>query len=289
MALAELGKRVTVAVIAIPIVMAAVFAGGWWLGALLAAASALGALELYRLAEARGGRPFRLEGAGLAALFVLVATAVPSLTMAAPLLWAVVLLGAVLLAAGAIWARGVDGNPLGAVSITLFGAILLGGSLAHGMFLRYLPVPGVAAGSDSAWTGTVLVAFPLVLTWLSDTGAFFGGRAFGRRKLMPSVSPGKTVVGAVSGLGCAVVAGALVAWLLRSWLGLGLSLAEGAAGGGLISIVSQVGDLAESLFKREARVKDSGRLFPGHGGMLDRVDSLLFAIPAAFWYLSAVL
>jgi len=289
MALAELGKRVTVAVIAIPIVMAAVFAGGWWLGALLAAASALGALELYRLAEARGGRPFRLAGAGLAALFVLVATVVPSLTMAAPLLWAVVLLGTVLLAAGAIWARGVDGNPLGAASITLFGAILLRGSLAHGMFLRYLPVPGVAAGSDSAWTGTVLVAFPLVLTWLSDSGAFFGGRAFGRRKLMPSVSPGKTVVGAVSGLGCAVVAGALVAWLLRSWLGLGLSLAEGAAGGGLISIVSQVGDLAESLFKREARVKDSGRLFPGHGGMLDRVDSLLFAIPAAFWYLSAVL
>jgi phosphatidate cytidylyltransferase len=217
MALAELGKRVTVAAIAIPIVMAAVFAGAWWLGALLAAASALGALELYRLAEARGGRPFRLAGAGLAALFVLVPLRFRA-DHGRPL-WAVVLLGAVLLASGAIWARGVDGSPLGAVSITLFGAILLGGSLSHGMFLRYLPVPGTAAGADSAWTGTVLVAFPLVLTWLSDTGAFFGGRAFGRRKLMPSVSPGKTGRRG-SGLGAR--------WWrcppgwLRSWFGLGL-------------------------------------------------------------------
>jgi phosphatidate cytidylyltransferase len=174
------------------------------------------------------------------------------------------------------------------VSSTVLGALLLGGTLSYAVFLRYLPVPGAGA-EEPRLVGAALVAFPLLLTWTSDSGAYFGGRAFGRRKLMPSVSPGKTVAGAVAGVFCSVAAGALLGWLLFGRLAPGLGIVEAAIGGALISVVAQVGDLAESLLKREAKVKDSGTLFPGHGGLLDRVDSLLFAIPVAFWYLGAVL
>ncbi|NJD09726.1 MAG: phosphatidate cytidylyltransferase [Gemmatimonadetes bacterium] len=285
----ELSKRVAVAVVAIPVVLALVYAGGWWLGGLLGGAAVLGVLELYRLAEARGARPFRVAGAVLAAGLVAVATAVPSVGAATPLFWTAILLATLLLGAGAIWARGVDGNPLAAVSITLFGALLLGGTLSYGMFLRYFPLPGVAVGGVAGGTGVALVLFPLVLTWVSDSGAYFGGRALGRRKLIPTVSPGKTVAGAVCGLLATIAAGVLAAWLLTARFGLELSLGEGALGGALISLVAQVGDLAESLLKREARVKDSGRFFPGHGGVFDRVDALLFAIPTAFWFLVVVL
>jgi len=289
MATTELSKRVAVAIVGIPAVLAAVFYGGWWLGALLAGAAALGTFELYRLAEVRGVRPFRAAGIVLSATLVLIATAVPSLAMAAPLLCAAVLAATLLLAAAAIWARGVDGKPLEAVSITLFGALLLGGTLSYGLFLRYLPIPGGTGASDPRWTGTALVAFPLLLTWVSDSGAFFGGRALGRRKLIPAVSPGKTVAGAVCGAIAAVLTGMLLGWVLQRWLDFDISLPEGAVGGAAISLAAQVGDLAESLLKREAGVKDSGGLLPGHGGMFDRADSLLFAIPVAFWFLAAVL
>jgi len=288
MALSELGKRVVVAAVAIPLVVAAVYAGGWVLGGLLAAAAALGALELFRLAQAKGVRPFAWLGAALAAAFVLVATAAPSITAATPVFWTLLLPGTLALAAAAIWLRGVAGGPLAAVAVTMLGAVLLGGTLACGMFLRYLPAVGVG-GLDGGWRGLALVGFPLILTWVSDSGAYFGGRSLGRHKLIPAVSPAKTVEGGVAGVLVSIAAGALFGWLFSTRLGLGLSVFEGALGGVLISAVAQVGDLAESLLKREAGVKDSGTFFPGHGGVLDRVDSLLFTVPAAFWYLSAVL
>ena len=289
MALSELGKRVAVAVLGIPLTMAAVYLGGWLLGVVLATASALGTLELYRLAAARGLRPFRAAGAMLAATLILIATAIPTVAAATPIFWTAVLVAALLLTTAAIWARGTDGGPLSAVSVTLLGAVLLGGTLSYAVFLRYLPVPAGFADFDPRLRGCALVAFPLALTWVSDSGAYFGGRALGRRKLIPSVSPAKTVAGAIIAVVCSLLAGALIGWFLDGRFGLDLGIVEGALGGVLISVAAQLGDLAESLLKREAKVKDSGRLFPGHGGLLDRVDSLLFAIPAAFWYLGAVL
>jgi phosphatidate cytidylyltransferase len=138
----------------------------------------------------------------------------------------------------------------------------------------------------AARAGAALVAFPLAITWSTDSGAYFGGKRFGRRKLIPSVSPGKTVEGAVSGLVAGVLAGWIMSELvLGAWLGIELPALAGAAGGLVIGSLSQVGDLAESLWKREAGVKDSGTFFPGHGGLLDRMDSLLFTVPAAYWWL----
>jgi phosphatidate cytidylyltransferase len=136
----------------------------------------------------------------------------------------------------------------------------------------------------------VLVFFPIALTWLSDTGAYAAGRAFGKRKLMPAVSPGKTVAGAVG----AIVVSMVGAWayndfVLRPVAQLALAPWTALIFGAVISAVGQVGDLVESLFKREAGVKDSSTLFSAHGGVLDRLDSLYFAIPVAYLILSRLL
>jgi phosphatidate cytidylyltransferase len=128
------------------------------------------------------------------------------------------------------------------------------------------------------------------MAWVGDTCAYFGGRAFGRRKLLPSVSPAKTVEGALSAVVGTVAIGALYAWgVFGIWLNVPIGPVAGALAGLLVSPVAQIGDLAESLFKREAGVKDSGRLLPGHGGVLDRFDSLFFAIPVVYWFLTLAL
>ena len=128
-----------------------------------------------------------------------------------------------------------------------------------------------------------LVLYPLILTWTSDTAAYFVGRALGKRKLIPSVSPGKTVAGAVG----ALIASIVVSWLyarfvLPHFARLSMLHWQAIWFGAVMSVAVQIGDLAESLIKRDARVKDSSHLIPGHGGVLDRIDSLLFAIPVAY-------
>src|SRR5690606_7668727 len=133
------------------------------------------------------------------------------------------------------------------------------------------------------------VLLPLLTTWAGDSAAYFAGRAWGRAKLAPTASPGKTVVGALAGLGGSVLAGVMVSVVLLADLPVH-SVPPLAAGiiGLLLGMAAQVGDLVESVLKREAGVKDSGTLLPGHGGVLDRVDSLLFAFPVG-WALLTLL
>ena len=193
---------------------------------------------------------------------------------------AVVMVAVLALVAVAIWQRGVDGRPLAAVAVTLFGVVYTGGTLSFAYALRY------HRWTIGAAAGTALLFLPVVLTWASDTGAYFVGRAIGRRKLIPAVSPGKTVEGAIGGLVASVLATWLyVAFVLRPVGHLSLTPSGMVIFGVLLSAAAQLGDLAESLFKREAGVKDSSRLIPGHGGVLDRVDSLLFALPVAYFLL----
>mgnify|MGYP001091642159 CR=1 FL=1 len=290
MAHSELAQRVTVVLLGVPVAAAAVYWGGWVLGAALAVVAAGGAIELYRLARHRGIQPFVVPGALAAGLLVLLATSRADPLLAAPLLWTTVL---VLLLAGAIaaiFARGVDGHPLLAVSVTVAGALFTGGTLAYALYLRHLPLDAAAwPAADperAAWAGRALVAYPVLLTWINDSFAFFGGRRWGRRKLAPAVSPGKTVQGAVAGLVGTVLLGVVYAGLVfQRWLGLPIGLLAGVGGAVVISVFAQLGDLAESLIKREAGVKDSGSIFPGHGGILDRFDALFFTVPAAYWYL----
>jgi phosphatidate cytidylyltransferase len=283
----DLTKRVAVAAVGIPLALIIIWAGGWALALLLAVIAAGAAAELFRLAARRGIQPLVVPGLLLAVLPVLTAAWIGDPLRAAAWAWALLVGGTLTTAAIAIFRRGVEGGPLGATAVTVFGALFTGGTLAHAVLLRGVELPAPAA---PAWAGAVLLLLPLVLTWTSDTAAYFGGRTFGRRKLMPSVSPAKTVEGAVSGVIGTILVGALFGLLvLERWLGVAGGFVAGLVIGSVASPVAQLGDLAESLLKREAGVKDSGTLLPGHGGLLDRFDSLFFTIPVTYWLLLALL
>ncbi len=273
--MSELATRVVVALILAPLALGVIYLGGLPLATFLAATAVGCAWEFFRLARATGVEPLDPLGmplAGAIPLAVYAATVgVYRTSLAVPAVALLVVLGAV------IWTRGTGGRPLGSAAATVLGVMYSGGLLSFGFALREHPY----AVGDRA--GTALVAFPLVLTWASDIGAFFVGRTIGGRKLIPAVSPGKTVSGALGGLAVTVI----VAWLyvrfvLAPTALLTMSVAGALAFGALISVAAQIGDLAESLFKREANVKDSSRLIPGHGGLLDRLDSLLFVLPVAY-------
>ena len=273
--MSELAKRILAALVAAPLALAMIYLGGLPLAAFLAAVSAGCAWELYRIARAGGIDPLDPLGIPLAGAVPLAVYAAsigvfrPSL--AVPAVALLVILAAV------IWARGTQGRPLGAAAVTVLGVLYTGGMLSFGYALREYPY----AIGDRA--GSVLVAFPLVLTWASDIGAFFVGRTVGGRKLIPSVSPAKTVSGALGGVATTVIASWLyVRFALAPMASLTMTLPAMLLFGFVVSVAAQIGDLAESLLKREGNVKDSSRLIPGHGGLLDRLDSLLFVLPVAY-------
>jgi phosphatidate cytidylyltransferase len=271
----ELTQRIAFGVVAAPLTVWLVVVGGAPLVALLAVTAAVGAWELYRIARAGGARPIEGIGIPLAAALPIVVAAEPrGVFTVAPGFAAGMLM---LVFALAIWLRRDEGRALSAVATTLFGAAYTGGLLSFAFAIRYHRYIADDRG------GSALLLLPLVLAWANDIGAYAVGRALGRRKLLPAVSPGKTVAGAVGGLAVTVLGCWLyVGHVLRPWAELGLSPLNIVIFGVAISIAAQIGDLAESLLKREAGVKNSSRLFPGHGGVLDRVDSLLFVLPVAY-------
>jgi phosphatidate cytidylyltransferase len=269
--------RSAVAAVGIPLALGAVYLGGWVLGGVLALCALLAALELFRMSKAKGAAPLAGVGAAGAAAFVLAATYAAPAGLENPLLPLVLLLVVASATTASIWTRGVEGQPLLSVSVTVFGAGYTS-LLLFGVLLRHLP------GVESAWHGTWLLMAPVVLTWLSDTFAYFAGRAWGRRKLIPRVSPGKTVAGAVGALVGTVPCAVAYTWVLGHWGTYTPGWVEAAAFGLVLSVTAQVGDLVESLFKRDAGVKDSGRLLPGHGGALDRFDSLFFTLPLGYLF-----
>ncbi len=309
--MSELTRRILFAAAAIPVTVGIIWLGGAALAALLGIIAALGAWELFRIARVGGALPLDRIGIAFAAAIPLVVHAkylgVASATfdsrprlgdatgsvvnvIARMFVWpftlsltaaAVVVLS---ILGVAIWRRGVEGKPLTSVAVTVFGILYTGGMLSYGYAIRYHPYAVGAAA------GTVLVFLPLVLTWAQDTGAYAVGRTMGRRKLIPKVSPGKTVEGAIGGIVVTVLACWLyVRFALAPYAQLGLSPAGIIAFGVIVSLVAQVGDLAESLLKREAGVKDSSHIIPGHGGILDRFDSLLFVLPVAYLLLGPML
>jgi phosphatidate cytidylyltransferase len=288
--MSELTRRILFGVVAAPIALAIVLYGGAALAGLLAVASAIAAWELFRIARAGGHAPFGDLGAALAGLVPLAVHATYlGLLQPRYAYFAAVLL---ILLGLSIWARGASGKPLGAVAVTAMGVLYTGGLLSFGYAIRYhdYAVGGAMLGRIPIAAGGVLLGLPLVLTWATDTGAFFVGRSIGGRKLIPAVSPGKTVSGAIGG----VVTSVLVTWLyvtflLRPTAQLAMTTWSIVLFGVIVSVAAQVGDLVESLLKREAGVKDSGGLLPGHGGVLDRLDSLFFVLPTAHLLLSWML
>jgi phosphatidate cytidylyltransferase len=267
--------RTLVAAVLIPVAVGAMYLGGWVLAALLAASAALSALELFRMAALKGPRALPALGAAGAVALVAAAALWPERGLDNPLLFGIVAATAIVACTAAIWARGVAGEPLLAVSVTVFGAAYTA-LLLFALFLRHLP------GVESPLHGMVILLAPVVLTWINDSFAYFGGRTWGKHKLIPKVSPGKTVEGAVCALFGTLISAVGYAFLLARFPSYRMGIVEAAAFGVLISVSSQTGDLAESLFKRDVGVKDSGKLLPGHGGALDRFDSLFFTLPIGY-------
>jgi len=286
-------QRVVVAAIGIPLAVAVVWYGGLVLVLLVCLIAALGTRELFALGEQAGLRALRGLGIVLAVLVPLVTWAVAGpLTerlnplesfvagLLAPVwLWlqwplAAILIPVIVLGT-VLFRRRPDEHPLGVAGLTLLGPAYCGLLPSALLLIRF------GAGPDRSWGATWLVLFPLVVTWVCDSFAMWGGKAIGGPKLWPSVSPGKTRSGGVAGLIGGVLAAIAYVPLALAPTGKAIPLVYAAVMGLVLSIVAQVGDLAESLFKREAGVKDSSALIPGHGGVLDRFDSLYFVLPVA--------
>lgn len=180
------------------------------------------------------------------------------------------------------WAIGAAGALY--LGLPLYGAVALrshAGSVDAAWFSRLADL--AAFGWPAAPRGLAWILIVIVATWIGDTSAYLVGRAWGRRPLLPRVSPRKTVEGSLAGLAGSSLIGALGVVVF----GLGLPVGIGLLVGLTVGAVGQVGDLAESLLKRQANVKDSGDLIPGHGGVLDRIDALLFALPTG-WFLATM-
>lgn len=277
---ANLARRVAFAAVAIPLALLVVWLGGWPLVALVAAVAVLGLRELFDFARKAGMRPLTAYGLTTAALLgpavYLALTGTSGLSANLPLLAALWVLG---LLTWSLFTRQPAERPLMAASVTALGVLYTAALPAFLLVLRH-GAPG-APGALRSWAGTWLVFFPLVVTWVVDTFAMFGGRTIGGPRLWPAVSPGKTRSGAVAGLLGGIGAAALLERYALAPLGVGLGFPVALAAGLVLGITGQVGDLAESNFKREVGVKDSSTLIPGHGGVLDRFDSLYFAVPVA--------
>ncbi|HTS87146.1 MAG TPA: phosphatidate cytidylyltransferase [Gemmatimonadales bacterium] len=272
----NLTKRILFAAVAIPLALGVVYCGGWALVAVVSAASVLGARELYALVRQQGVRP--LERTGLlsaAALPVLTYLNVRHEAALAEWGWFLGGLWMVVVLSVALWRRPPDEHPFAATAATTFGVLYPAGLASFLIPIRH------ARFDTWSWPGAWLVFFPLVITWVCDTAAMFAGRAIGGPRLWPSVSPGKTWAGSVAGVLGALLAVPVLNGLVLTRVGVALPLGQGLLFAAILSVVGQVGDLAESLYKREAGVKDSSSLIPGHGGVLDRFDSLYFVLPVS--------
>jgi len=276
---ANLVRRVGFATAAIPVALLLVWYGGLPLALFLAAAGALATRELFDLAQRVQIKPARVIGLASAAAIAPITYA----TLAAPGVRAIVVdawpYAAALWLIGVLsWgllARSPLDRPLASVAVTVLAVAYTGGLPAFLLAIRH------SGFERRSWAGAWLVFYPLVVTWVVDTAAMFGGRAMGGPKLAPTVSPGKTRSGSLAGVAGGLAVAPLFSAAIFPRVGIEIPLWQLLAIAAVLGVIGQIGDLAESLFKREAGVKDSSDLIPGHGGVLDRLDSLYFVVPVA--------
>ncbi len=261
-ATAGLGWRLLSAAVGLPLLILAVWAGTPLVASLAGLAALLGLAEFYGLTSRAGARPWALGGIAWAAA-VITAAAVDGGRPTAILFGA----GAGTTLAVMLVARRPLRSRLASWSVTLAGAVYVGLPLAYAVLLR--------RGTD----GPEWLLLALLATFATDTGAYVVGRLLGRHPMAPSISPGKTWEGAVGGLlggmGTAVALVALLEPPFVVWAAVAL--------GGGIGLASQVGDLIESRLKRWAGAKEAGWVVPGHGGIMDRLDSLVFVFPLVYY------
>ncbi|MFM7269437.1 MAG: phosphatidate cytidylyltransferase [Cyanobium sp.] len=267
-----------------------VMLGGWWFTLAVGLIVHLGLLEFFRMARFKGIRPASRTTLVAVQLLLLTTQAAAGGGWFGSTGANNDLAAAVLPASGAVicgWLLLQPGSgTIADIAASVFGLFYLGFLPSHWIKLRDLQDPGLApalAGADlpgTSWpwsSGLALTLLACFLIVATDIGSYAIGRRWGRHPLSP-ISPGKTVEGALGGIGCALLVGALGGL----WLGWRLGPLVGGLLGGVVALFALVGDLTESMMKRDAGLKDSGDAIPGHGGILDRIDSYLF-VPAVFY------
>jgi phosphatidate cytidylyltransferase len=274
-------KRVLTTMVGLPVLLASVWWGAPWFTILVAAAAMLAIWEFYRLIPgisqgSQAGRLPLILGASWVLALVLGAQAASGTQN-------FLIISAGILAAGAfvtlLWFTAFStGRPRRQEYLTLLyllaGGVYVGFLLAHGPALRELGLPG---GPD---LGRDFLLLALLAVFATDSGAYFTGRGIGRHPLAPNISPNKTWEGSAGGLASAVAASLILGLVLD----LAAPLWQLGLLGAAIGVIAQTGDLAESKLKRLSSVKDTGSIIPGHGGILDRLDSVVVSIPAVYYF-----
>lgn len=261
--------RLAVILLGVPCLFLITLRGGVFFLLLVDLIILLGLREFYILMKAKGYRPFEVLG-------YFCALAISAYAWRQGVAVPLILTGSLLVIMIREVFRGEISRSLGHMAVTVFGIMYIGWLGSHLVMLRQLPA---AVGVEDS-IGARLVFFAAVLTWATDTAAYLCGVALGRHKLIPRISPNKTVEGAVGGL----IGAALAGWLSAKSFTPFLTPLAGALLGVAVGVVGQLGDLVESLIKRDVGIKDSAELIPGHGGVLDRFDSLLFTVPVLYYY-----
>ena len=272
-------QRAISAAVLVPVLLVVLAIGGWVVAAAIALVTVLASGEVFRLLKGAGYAPFAALGTALA-LVVVLDSAFPQVLEGSGLL--LVAVGIVLVAV-ASFTKLDPRDGLGTWMATIFGALyasLLSFVIRLGQAAPDLSAhdPLAGLGAERGWILLLIVA-----VWSYDTGAYLVGRRLGRTRFLTHISASKTVEGLIGGVIATVVVTALMLWAL------GQSPAHALTLGPLVALAAQAGDLAESVLKRAAGAKDSGTLIPGHGGILDRVDSFIFAAPIVTLYVIAFL
>jgi phosphatidate cytidylyltransferase len=274
----SLRKRLLSVAVSMPPILIGIYWGVWPVVLLVAIAVVIGLLELYSGLTRRGDAPRAVVGVGCALLLCVAAALQGSLPLDTT---GLALALALLLALGYELVQNDHSRALQAWAQTFAIACYIGWLLSHYILLRKLDTP-----LEGGWlaflqlsSGAAWVYLVLAITWVQDTMAFVVGSRFGRHRLAPAISPHKSWEGAAGGIG----ASTLVAVCAVPLLGLPLSWQAAALLGALGGLAGLLGDLVESLLKRQIGIKDSGSLLPGHGGVLDRADSMLFSAPVLYY------
>ncbi len=258
--------RTLTAVVGVPLLVGVVWVGGYAFAALATATAGVGAWELCRMARGWGQPPYAVVAIALAAVVAASGHLIPAPEAGLFMPLAILLggIGALILLNG-YRARGRFGSILSTVAIALF----IGGALFMATSIRNVPEDGRA-----------MILFLITITFVTDTGAYLVGKAIGRRKMTPRVSPNKTWEGATGGLLAAGATGAILVWVMSEFQPVSSDLIAMFAVGATLGVTGQFGDLFISRLKRRAGFDDSGFIVPGHGGLLDRLDSLTFNLLA---------
>ncbi|MBM7623487.1 phosphatidate cytidylyltransferase [Sporohalobacter salinus] len=270
-----LNKRVGSAIIGILLLYFILNVGGWLFLTAVLLLTALGLNEFYELVAAKGITPNKVLGifSGMF-LLLMVYLSLKGIIVEFNLYLGIIAILYILLLSNLIKGDFKKSSSILDTAVTLLGIIYVGGLFLYLILIYNFNFAGVNIGKKLIW-------LPILVTWITDTLAYFTGLNFGRHKLAPNISPKKTIEGALGGLGGSI----LLVSLVGLWLPLDfLDLKDRIILGALLGIASQLGDLVESAFKRDAQIKDSGDLIPGHGGVLDRFDSLLFVLPITYYY-----